>query len=204
MRRALLVLALCAVGFGLGIGFVHLRSDVHDRRADPPSVVMQLREVARLETLEVNLYKKISFAPEPTPSGSLWGDVKRWAKANLLPSHGRAIVFATVHVGLPLDQLDARHVRISGQTIQVVLPPLQTQVELRPGETEIIDSNLSSAETAQLLELAKEAFEREAAADPKLKERARGSAQRAIEGVLLNLGFRRVEFVDRLPGLNAN
>ena len=69
---------------------------------------------------------------------------------------------------------------------------------------EVIDSNLSSAETAQLLQLAKEAFEHEVASDPKLKARAGASAQRAITGVLFNLGFRKVEFVDRLPGLDSN
>jgi hypothetical protein len=204
MRRAILILALCAVAFGLGIGFVHLRSDVREKRPDPPSVVTRLREVARLETLEVNVYNKISFAPDPKPGDTLWGEVKSWAKSNLAPSRGKAIVFATVHVGLDLDKLDARHLRITGQTVQLVLPPLQSQVELRPGETEVIDSNLSSAETAQLLQLAKEAFEHEVASDPKLKARAGASAQRAITGVLFNPGFRKVEFVDRLPGLDSN
>jgi hypothetical protein len=204
MRRAILLLALCAAAFALGIGFVHLRADVREKRPEGPAVLTQLREVARLETLDVNLYKKIDFAPEPTPSDTLWGDVKRWAKSRLAPSHGKAIVFATAHVGLSLEKLDPSHVRISGGTVQVVLPPLETRIELRPGETEVIDSNLGTAETAQLLQLAKEAFEHQVASDPALKARARGSAQRAITGVLLTLGFQKVEFPDTLPTVRSN
>lgn len=204
MRRTILILALCAVAFLLGIGFVHLRSDVRPKLPDPPSVVMQIREVARLEALDVSLYKKISFEPDPQPGASLWGAVKSWAQYTLAPSHGKAIVFATVHVGLSLAQLDERHLRISGDRVEVVLPPLQSEVELRPGETEVIHSNLDTAETAQLLELAKAAFEREVASDARLQERARSSAQRAIGGLLFSLGFRKVEFVDALPRANSN
>ena len=57
-----------------------------------------------------------------------------------------------------------------------------------------------SAETAQLFELAKEAFAREVEADAKLRARARAAAERAIRGLLLSLGFREVRFVDALTG----
>jgi hypothetical protein len=167
-----------------------------------PLVVDRMREVARLETLDLQVYKKISYAPEPTPTGALWSDVLAWAKSSLFPSHGRAIVFGTVHLGLDLSKLDARRVRVDGGRIEVALPPMHTQVELRPGETEIISSNLDSGQTAQLLELAKGAFEREVMADPALQAKARGSAERALTGLLLSLGFREVVFVDavRPPG----
>jgi hypothetical protein len=161
-----------------------------------------MREVARLETLDLQVYKKISYEPEPTPSGALWKDVLAWAKTSLFPSRGRAIVFGTVHLGLDLSKLDARRLRIQGSRIEVALPPMQARVELRPGETEIISSNLDSAQTAQLLELARGAFEREVMADPGLQAKARGSAERALTGLLLSLGFREVVFVDavRPPG----
>jgi hypothetical protein len=167
-----------------------------------PLVVDRMREVARLETLDLQVYKKISYAPEPTPTGALWSDVLAWAKSSLFPSHGRAIVFGTVHLGLDLSKLDARRVRVDGGRIEVALPPMHAQVELRPGETEIISSNLDSGQTAQLLELAKGAFEREVMADPALQAKARGSAERALTGLLLSLGFREVVFVDavRPPG----
>jgi len=161
-----------------------------------------MREVARLETLDLQVYKKISYEPEPSPTGALWKDVLAWAKGSLFPSRGRAIVFGTVHLGLDLSKLDARRLRMQGSRIEVTLPPMQARVELRPGETEIISSNLDSAQTAQLLELARRAFEREVMADPGLQAKARGSAERALTGLLLSLGFREVVFVDavRPPG----
>jgi hypothetical protein len=164
-----------------------------------PLVIERMREVARLETLDVEVYKKIAYAPEPVPTGALWSDVLAWARASLFPTHGRAIVFGTVHLGLDLSRLDAQHLWIQGDQVKVVLPPLVAQVELKPAETEVISSNLDSAQTGQLLELARAAFEREALASPALQERAMGSARRALTGLLLTLGFRRVEFVDRLP-----
>jgi len=163
-----------------------------------PLVVDRMREVARLETLELQVYKKIAYAPEPTPTGALWSDVLAWAKSTLFPSHGRAIVFGTVHLGVDLGKLDARRLRIQGSRIEVALPPMQARVELRPAETEVIASNLDSAQTAQLLELARTAFEREVMADPALQAKARGSAERALTGLLLSLGFREVVFVDAL------
>ena len=193
-RTVLLILAGVAVGAGLVWTVTRQK-----RGADvPPTplVVDRMREVARLETLDLQVYKKISYEPEPTPSGALWKDVLAWAKATLFPSRGRAIVFGTVHLGLDLSKLDARRVRIQGSRIEVALPPMQAQVELRPGETEIISSNLDSGQTAQLLELARGAFEREVMADPALQARARGSAERALTGLLMSLGFREVVFVD--------
>jgi hypothetical protein len=163
-----------------------------------PLVVERMREVARLQTLDLAVYKKIAYAPEPMPTGALWSDVLTWAKASLLPSRGRAIVFGTVHLGVDLSKLDARRLRIQGSRVEVALPPLQAQVELRPGETEVITSNLDSAQTAQLLELARTAFEREVMADPALQAKARGSTERALTGLLLSLGFREVVFVDAI------
>jgi hypothetical protein len=68
----------------------------------------------------------------------------------------------------------------------------------------VIGSNLDSAETARLLELAKRAFEGEVSADRALRERARASAERQIRALLTTLGFEAVHFVDALPGTPAS
>ena len=194
LRMVLLLLAGAAVG---AVAVWALWQRQPGANVPPtPLVVDRMREVARLETLDLQVYKKIAYGPEPTPSGALWSDVLAWAKSSLFPSRGRAIVFGTVHLGVDLSKLDARRLRVQGGRIEVALPPLQAQVELRPGETEIIASNLDSAQTAQLLELARSAFEREVLADPALQAKARGSAERALTGLLLSLGFREVVFVD--------
>lgn len=191
-----LLLAL-AVGLGIGGGFLLVRRLLPDRRPlpDPPAVVTQVREVARLETLQVSLYKKVSFSPEPREAETFWGDVAGWLRFSLRTPRGKAIVFADAELGLDLSKLDAASLRVQGRAVEVMLPPIQVQVLLKPGETEVIGSNLDSAETARLFELARAAFEREVRADAALRERARSSAERALRGLLLSLGYDEVRFV---------
>lgn len=199
MRRLLaLVLFGLAAGAGLGLAFRLARRA--PELPDPPAVAAQIREVARLETLEVSLYKKVTFAPEPTPADSLWGDVAGWLRHTFRAPRGKAIVFAVARLGLDLSRLDASSVKVSGREVYVVLPPLRATVELRPDDTEIIGSTLDSAETARLFELARAAFERQVEADPALRARARAAAERQIRALLTTLGFAAVHFVDALPG----
>jgi hypothetical protein len=200
MRRVLLVvLAVLVLGLGLGLGVRFLRRSAR-LLPDPAAVAVQVREIARLETLEVSLYKKVTFTPDPSPADSFWGDVVGWLRHTFATPTGKAIIFADARLGLDLDKLGAGDVKVIGQTVFVVLPPIKVTVELKPGETEIIGSNLDSSETAQLLDLAKTAFEREVTASPQLRQRARASAERAITSLLVVLGFAEVRFVNVLPG----
>ena len=199
MRR---LLSLLVLGLGLGLGSMvawRLLSPGRAAPPDPPAVVEKVRQVARLEALEVRLYKKISYAPEPQPADSIWGDLAGWARHALARPRGKAIVFAVAHVGLDLSRLGPEAVEVRGREVALVLPPLLTRVELLPGETEVIGSNLDSAETARLLELAKVAFEREVQADRGLQGKARTAAEQALAALLLPLGVTRVIFVERLP-----
>lgn len=199
MRRLLAVaVVVLAAGAGVGLGF-RLAWQRPRPLPDPPAVLTQIREVARLETLQVALYKKVTHAPHPAPAESLWGDVANWALHAIRAPEGRAIVFADARLGLDLDLLTEERLRVIGRTAFVALPPMRTVIELKPGETEIIGSNLDSRDTAQLLELAKDAFAREVAADRQLQERARRSAERSVRALLLTLGFEQVTFVEQLP-----
>lgn len=202
MRRLLTVLVLAIVfcAAGAAFTFFYLRRARH--LPDPPALVVQMREVARLETLDVSLYKKVSFEPDPEPASSLMGEVFNWAKFTLRPTRGKAIIFADVHIGLDLSKLDPSAVLVQGDRVEVVLPPLQTKVELKPRETEVIGSNLDSQQTAQLFEVAREAFEHEVTRDAALQERAKRSAERSLRALLLTLGFREVRFVPTLAGAN--
>ncbi len=199
MRRLLSLLVLgLAVGLGLGAALRVFRRP--PPVPDPPALATQIREVARLETLEVTLYKKVSFAPEPAAAESAWGDVAGWLRHTFAAPRGKAIVFAIARLGLDLQKLEASSVKVQDREVFVVLPPLRAVVELKPDETEVIGSNLDSAETAHLFELAKIAFEREVEADGRLRARARASAERQVRALLSTLGFRAVHFVDALPG----
>lgn len=203
MRRVLL-LVLVALAGGLGLGAGLRVAGRGPALPDPPSVALRIREVARLETLDVALYKKVTFSPEPSAADSLWGDVAGWLRRAVRTPEGKAIVFGDAHVGFDLARLDASSVRISGREVWVVLPPLQVSIELKPGETEIIGSNLDSAETARLLELARAAFAAEVEADRGLRARARASAERQVRALLSTLGFSAVHFVDALPAIPAS
>jgi hypothetical protein len=201
--RRLLALAAVALALGAGLGLA-FRLGRPAPPPDPPAVAARIREVARLETLDVALYKKVSFSPEPAEAGSLWGDVAGWLRHTFRTPRGKAIVFADAHLSFDVGGLDARSVRVLGREVWIVLPPVRVTVELRPGDTEVIGSNLDSAETARLLELAKAAFEREVEADRALRERARSSAERHLGALLSALGFEVVHFVDALPATPAS
>lgn len=168
---------------------------------DPPSLIEKVREVARLETLDVTLYKKVDFEPDPEPPSSLPAQIAQWASWTASPPHGKAIVFADVHVGFDLAHLDASSIRSEGRVIWMVLPPTVTTVEMKPGDTEVVSSNLDSAGTAKLLEKAKWEIATDVEKDGTLQLRARDSAERALRAVFLSTGYREVRFVDALPGV---
>jgi hypothetical protein len=200
MTRSLGLISFVVVGLagGAALGLLLLRS-----RAAPlpetPALITRVREVARLETLDVSLYKKVDFSPEPAASDSVWKDVINWASYSLHTPRGRAIVFADVHLGYDFGRLDDSSLRVQGSRVDLVLPPLDVKVELKPGETEIIGSNLDSAQTTLLLERAREAFEREVKGDARLREKARHSAENTLRVLLLSLGYHEVNLVDALP-----
>lgn len=199
MSRALGTIAAVAVIFLAVAAGVWLLRNREAPPADPAAVLEQVREVARLEAIQLSLHKKISFEPNPKEADSWWGDVSNWMRFTVQKPRGRAIVFAEVDLGVDLKQLGPSSLKVDGRRAEIVLPALQADVRLLPGETEIIDSNLDSEETAQLFEKAKEGFEREVMADRALQRRAREAHERALRGLLFTLGFREVVFVERIP-----
>jgi Protein of unknown function (DUF4230) len=176
-----------------------LQRSPEKRQPDPATVVMRIREVARLETLDVAVHKKIAFTPDPTPKESLVAEIFEWAKRALKPPRGRAIVFADVHMALDLEKLTQESIKLSGDAVWMVLPPIESRVEIKPDETEIIDSNLDSTQTTELLGMALHAIERDVMADKRMHGRARAASERAIRSLLLALGFESVHFVESLP-----
>ncbi len=192
-----ILLFVAAVALGALATFFALRPQSR-LLPDPPALVLQMREVTRLETLDVSLYKKVSFSPEPTAKDALWKDVISWAAYEIRKPQGRAIVFADVRLGYDFQRIDTSSLQVVGSRVDVVLPPLEIKGELRPGETEVIDSNLDTAETAQLLEKARLAFHKEVSGDQRLKDRARQSAERSLRALFFSLGFTEVRFVDKL------
>ncbi|HUJ25604.1 MAG TPA: DUF4230 domain-containing protein [Myxococcales bacterium] len=201
MKNAL-ALAAIVVAFALGGLTVWHFSQREKPLPDAPALIVKVREVAQLTTLDVSLYKKIDFSPDPKEQSTLWGAVAQWAAYSVKPPRGRAIVFADAHLGIDLRKLDASSLLVEGRRVSVVLPPVTTQVELRPAETEIIGSNLDSAQTAELFEKARNAFAAEVGADKALQARARESAGQSLRSLFVGLGFSEVQFVEKLASPN--
>src|SRR5438094_4568531 len=203
MRSLVPIAVACLLAAALGAGAVWHFSHREPPLPDAPALAVKVREVARLQTLDVSLYKKLSFAPDPRDTGSVWGDLLQWASFSVRPPRGKAIVFAEAHLSVDLGRLDASSLRVTGRRVEAVLPKVQVQVELKPAETEVIGSNLDSKETAQLFELARAAFQREVEADQVLQARARASAEQSLRALFLGLGFTEIAFVTELPPLAA-
>jgi len=197
VRNLLAVLAL-VLAFALGAFVTWHFSHRPEPMPDAPALIVKIREVARLESLDVSLYRKIDFTPDPREQKTTWGAIAQWAAYTLHQPRGRAIVFAVAHLGVDLRRLDLNGLKVSGRRVEVVLPHVQTSVEIKPAETEIIGSNLDSAQTAQLFEKAKNAFEAEVSADKDLQIRARSSAEQSLKSLFTGLGFTDVVFVERL------
>ena len=102
MRNLLAVLALM-LAFALGGLVVWHFTQRHPAVPDAPALILKIREVARLESLDVSLYKKIDFRPDPREEKTMWGAVAQWAAYSVRPPRGRAIVFAVAHLGVDLQ-----------------------------------------------------------------------------------------------------
>ena len=168
---------------------------------DGPALVLRMREVARLTALDVELHQKVTFTPDPPPSRGLAHDVAAFLKDAVRPDEGTAIVFGTAHLGVDLARLDESAVHTHGDVVEIVLPPLVAHVEVLPEDTEIVRSNLDSAQTGALLEVARERMERAVEGDRALQERARAATKAALTALFQAAGFATVRFVDALPGI---
>src|SRR6478736_4529190 len=97
LRRVLIVTLLLVIAFAAGgFAMLYARRPVYVPEPDGATLVTQMREVARLETLEVSMYKKINFEPDPKVGKTVWNDVVEWAKFAINQPKGKAIVFADV------------------------------------------------------------------------------------------------------------
>ena len=159
---------------------------------EPPAIIDRIRDVQRLEVLEVTVHEKLTFAPDPAPQPTLLAGVWAYARETVAPKRGRAIVFAQARFYVDLRRLKSDEVVVNGDEVTLTLPEPEVEASLLPGETEIIASNLDSHETAQLLAEAQTKLRGAVASDAKLRQRAREAAARTMTGLLKGLGFRKV------------
>jgi len=161
---------------------------------DGVALVERVREVARLEALDVELRKQVSWRPDPVASGSMAVDLIRWASDAVRPVEGTMWVAATAHVGIDLSRLDAARITVRERTAWIDLPALVTTVSLEPASTHAIRSNLGPDQTMALLDKARSHLTFEVERDVRTQARARVSVERALRGLLLPMGFDSIEF----------
>ncbi len=165
--------------------------------AEPPAVIERIRDVQRLEVLEVTVHKKVTFAPDPKPEPTLLAGVWAYARETVAPRRGKALVFANARFFVDLRRLKPEQVQVRGDAVTIELPEPEVEANVLPGETEIIASNLDSEGTAALLETAELELKASVQHDAKLRTRARDAAARTLTGLLKGLGFRKVTISGR-------
>ena len=189
MRWLLVVVAVALVA-----GFLFGRSLTRPAIVSP-TVVDRLRAVARLQVLDASVTRTVRLLPEPVEQRTLTASLAQWARYAVAPPSGTAVVAAEAHFSIDLSHFDERSVWADGDTVQVVLPEPELSVELSPGATQVLVSNLDSEQTNALLAKAKDEFVASLARDPKLLEEARESGRRGLTVLIQTLGFKQVRFV---------
>lgn len=170
---------------------------------EPGALIERVKEVARLQTLEVRLSTTVAYEPDPKLAPTLPGQVLSWIVHNVQAKEGRAIVSGVARLSLDLSKLDEGAFRIDDDRLALVLPAVKTQVELDLERTQVVQSNLDSADTAQLFEKGRRSLAMQVERDKALQQRARDSAERALRALLTGVGFREVVFVDSVATENA-
>src|SRR5438477_4546211 len=89
LRAVPWLFAIVAVGFAAALLRVERLA-----ASESPTVVERIREVQRLEVLEVTVYKKITFAPDAKEQATLLANVWQYARETVAPRRGKAIVSA--------------------------------------------------------------------------------------------------------------
>lgn len=186
-------LAAAAVWFATGIGLFQLLRGSRDGsviiRADQPTVVRQIQQLQRLETVRYTMDKIISGEHENAYLPKfLAGD------RLLLIVHGEVIA------GVDLSKLQPNDVSVHGGNVAVRLPPPEIfVVRLDNSKTRVYsrDTGLFSSPDPNLESQVREEAEKQlqlAATQDGIIKTADQNARDALITILKGLGFAQVEF----------
>jgi Protein of unknown function (DUF4230) len=186
-------LATAAVWFATGVGLVHLLRDARSSRvviqADQPTVVHQIQQLQRLETIRYTMDKIISgehespYLPKFLVSDRL-----------LLVVHGEVIG------GVDLTKLQLGDVAVHGRNVAVHLPKpeiLITRLDNTKTRVYSRDTGLFSSPDPNLESELREEAERQlqqAAEQDGILKSAEQNAQAALTVILKGLGFDQINF----------
>ena len=191
------LLALIAAGglvwFATGVGFFQLLSSFSGGRSlihiDQPTVVRQIVQLQRLETVKFTMDKIISGEREnPVFPKFLISD------RLLLVVHGEVIS------GVDLSSVQSSDVSVQGKTVSVRLPPAQILVTRLDNEKTRVysrDTGLFSSPDPNLESEVRQQAEQElkqSAVDGGILKAAEENARTTISSLLKGFGFTQVEF----------
>lgn len=201
--RTALALLLTVGGVAAGALLFHQSVRVFSR-PEPGALVEQVKEIARLQTLEVRLTTAVEHVPDPKLASTFTGQLLSWVTYNLRPKKGRALVSGVARLSFDFSQLDASAFRFDKKRVTLMLPPMRTTVDVDLERTQIIASNLNSARTSELFEKGRRSLQMQVEQNQTLQNQARQSARNALQALLTGAGFDEVVFVDSFDGFNAH
>jgi hypothetical protein len=187
-----IVLIGAVLWLSTGLGLLHLISNLRGGRTqfnvDQPTVVHQIQQLQRLETVSYTMDKIISgehgnaYLPKFLAGDRL-----------LLVVHGEVVA------GINLAGLQPRDVQIQGQKVSIHLPPaevLSTRIDNAKTRVYSRDTGLFSSPDPNLESEVREEAERQlqqAALQDGILKIAADNARSTISGMLKGFGFREVD-----------
>jgi len=189
---ALLLVGL-AVRLSTGIGLLRLMGSVRDGRvliqADQPTVVRQIQQLQRLETVRYTMDKIISGGRE-----------NAYLPKFLVSDRLLLVVHGEVIAGVDLNKLQGSDVTVHGKNATVHLPKAEILVaRLDNTKTRVYsrDTGMFSSSDPNLESEVREEAERQlqqAAQQDGILKTAEENARNAITTILKGLGFEQIQF----------
>ena len=160
---------------------------------DPVTIVLQVRNLSRLETASYTIEKVITAESGQGPLGFLFGDQL------ILVAHGQVIA------GVDLGKMEEDDIIITQDgAVVVTLPPAEVLVAtLNNQESYIFDRDTGIVGTNPTLETAaRQAAEEEilnAALEDGILEMAQRNAETYVRNLILSLGYSEITFTQSAP-----
>src|SRR2546421_10161027 len=97
MRNLAAIVIACLLAAALGAGAVWPFAHREQPLPDPPALVVKVRQVARLQSLDVALYKKVTLAPDPREPVPICAGQPHGASSWPLTQPRSALLYAEDH-----------------------------------------------------------------------------------------------------------
>jgi uncharacterized protein DUF4230 len=188
-----LVMTGAVVWFATGLGFFQLLANLRGGRSlihiDQPTVVRQITQLQRLETVKFTMDKIISGERENPVLPKF-----------LISDHLLLVVHGEVLAGVDLSALQPSDVSVQGRTVSVRVPPAQILVTRLDNEKTRVysrDTGLFSSPDPNLESEVRQQAEQElkqAALDGDILKSAEEHARTTVASLLKGFGFTQVDF----------